>query len=288
MPAPADRIAIAPILPWTDRAGRLSALKLVVFLACAAPGALIAAWFTFDMLGPKPVTEAIHQTGTWAIRFLVVSLAVTPLRRITSWPKLITIRRMVGLTALAYASAHLLLYTASLKWNLAEVVTEIVLRIYLTIGFTAFAGLCLLGITSTDGAVRRLGATWHRLHRTVYFIAGLAALHFFMQSKIDVSEATLMAGLTMLLLAYRAAHRLELNLTSPLILFGLAAFAGLATAAVEYVWYAIATGVPPGRVLAANLNFAYSVRPAWWVTICGAVVAILPLRTWLAARLSPA
>ena len=270
--------------PWTDRAGKFSPLKTVVFVGLCLPalwlvwqasrGAVVPAG-GLGPLGPRPVTEAIHQTGDWAIRFLWISLAITPLRRIANWPKLIVVRRMVGIAALVYALAHFTLYTLDLKFDVLRVASEIALRFYLTIGFVALLGLIALGSTSTDAAIRRLGGNWGRLHRIVYVIAALAAFHFFIQSKADVYEPTLMAGWFLLLMLLRLAHGRGFALTSPLVLAAVAVLAGLGTAAVEYAWYGLATGIPPGRVLAANLQFSFSIRPAWWVLATGLGLALI-------------
>ncbi|MBL8582062.1 MAG: sulfoxide reductase heme-binding subunit YedZ [Rhizobiaceae bacterium] len=261
------------MLPWTNRAGNFSPLKAATFALLWLPAAYLAIrWFSGG-LGPRPVTEAIHQTGLWAIRFLLLSLAVTPVRKILRWNGLIAVRRMIGLSALFYALAHLLLYALDQKWMIAMIASEIALRIYLTIGFVALLGLGVLGATSTDAAIRRLGRSWNRLHKIVYAIGVLAVLHFFMQTKADVYEATLMAGLFALLMGYRIAERRGLPLQSPLVLLGVAIAAALATVAIEYAWYALATGIPPARVLAANLHFAFSIRPAWWVLAIGGSVA---------------
>lgn len=277
--------------PWTDRSGKFSPLKAAVLLgAClpalwlawaAASGALASA-APVGLLGARPITEAIHQAGDWAIRFLWLSLAVTPLRRIANWPKLILVRRMLGVTALLYALMHLTLYAVDLKFDLLRIVSEIALRFYLTIGFVALAGLIALGSTSTDAAIKRLGGrNWNRLHSMVYVIGVLAAFHFFIQSKADVYEPTLMAGFFLLLMFYRLAHWRGFALTSPLVLVAIAVLAALGTAAIEYAWYGIATGVPPGRVLAANLQFSFSIRPAWWVLATGLGVTLLALvRPW--------
>lgn len=270
--------------PWTDRAGKFSPLKTTVFVGLCLP-ALWLIWSatnstaagTTSLLGPRPVTEAIHQTGDWAIRFLWLSLAVTPLRRIANWPKLIVVRRMVGVAALVYALLHFALYTVDLKFDFARVASEIALRFYLTIGFVALLGLATLGATSTDAAIRRLGSKWGRLHSIVYVIGLLAGFHFFIQSKADVYEPTLMAGWFLLLMLYRLAHARGFDITSPWVLGAVAVLAALGTVAIEYAWYALATGVPPGRVLAANLQFSFSIRPAWWVLATGLAVAVLGL-----------
>ena len=160
------------MMPWTDRAGKFSPLKAMVFAGLFVPAIMIAARWATGQLGPRPVTEAIHQTGDWAIRLLFISLAVTPLRRIADWPKLIVVRRMIGLAALSYALAHFCLYVIDQNFNLARVASEIALRIYLTIGFAALIGLSILGATSTDAAIRKLGRNWNRLHK-----AGLRYRH---------------------------------------------------------------------------------------------------------------
>ncbi len=277
--------------PWTDRSGKFSPLKAGVLAGACLPAVWLALQAASGALGPagspgplgaRPVTEAIHETGDWAIRFLWISLAVTPLRRIANWPKLIMVRRMLGVTALCYALAHFALYIVDLKLDLLRVASEIALRFYLTIGFVALLGLVALGSTSTDAAIRRLGGNWSRLHKIVYAIGLLAAFHFFIQSKADVFEPTLMAGLFLLLMLYRLAHWRGFALTSPSILVAIAILGGLGTAAVEYAWYGLATGVPPGRVLAANLQFSFSIRPAWWVLATGlAVAAIAVVRPWV-------
>lgn len=282
------------MMPWTDRSGNFSPLKTAALAGACLP-AILLAWAaargtlapagSLGPLGARPITEAIHQTGDWAIRFLMMSLAVTPLRRIANWPKLILVRRMLGLAALFYALAHLTLYAVDLKLDILRVASEIVLRFYLTIGFVALLGLILLGSTSTDAAIRRLGKRWNRLHKIVYPIGLLATLHFFIQSKADVYEPTLMAGLFLLLMFYRLAYWRGFALTSPVVLAAVAVLAALGTVAAEFAWYAIATGVPPGRVLAANLQFSFSIRPAWWVLATGLGATLLAaVRPWFGSR----
>lgn len=267
--------------PWTDRAGRFSPLKAAALTAILIPAALLIVSAASGTLGPRPITEAIHETGDWAIRFLVASLAVTPLRRIGQWPKLILVRRMLGLAAFFYACAHLLLYMLDQKWNFVTVASEIALRFYLTIGFTALLGLSALAATSTDAAIKRMGRNWSRLHKVVYAIGILAAFHYFIQTKADVFQATLIAGLFVLLMVYRLAQWRGLALSSPVVLAALALVGGVATAALEFAWYGLATGIPPLRVLEANLHFAFQIRPAWWVAAAGMGVALLAfVRPW--------
>jgi methionine sulfoxide reductase heme-binding subunit len=272
-------------LPWNDRAGRLSALKLASLAALVAPAFWIAWQAAFGLLGSKPLTEANHQAGDWAVRFLLVSLAVTPLRAIADWSKLILIRRQIGLAALFYTLLHVALYVALEAFDLAKVAAEIALRPYLTIGFVALLGLAALGVTSTDAMIKRLGSVrWNRLHAIVYGLAVLALVHFALQKKIDVTEPALMAGFFVWLMGFRLLRRRGFAL-GPLDLAGLAIGAALATVAIEAGWYALFTGVPWRLVLAANLDFEFSIRPAWWVLAAGlAMAALAAVRTSLGGR----
>lgn len=261
-----DRLAVP--LPWLDRAGRISWLKLAVFLACIAPALYLAAAYRLDALGAKPITALIHATGEWAVRFLLFSLAISPLRRLADWPKVLVVRRMLGVTVMAYAVAHLTLYAVDQNLILTKVVSEIALRLYLTIGFVALIGLIALGLTSTDAAIRNLGPNWNRLHRLVYMIAVLALVHYFLQSKIDVTDPVFSAGLFLLLMGWRVMRRFRWP-ERPWSLLLLAILAALATAGLEATWYGLASGVPASLVLAANLDFSGPIRPAWWVLAVG-------------------
>lgn len=238
------------------------------------PGAPSAALGQAGADAARPIYAAIHFTGDWAVRFLLLSLAITPLRRLWHWPRLVLVRRRVGLAALFYALGHLSLYVLDQQFDLAKVATEIVLRVYLAIGFIGLMGLVALGATSTDGAVKRLGAKrWANLHKLAYPIAGLGLLHFAMQSKLDVSEPTLMWGLFLWAMGWRWLQTKGDRAVSPLWLAGLALAAGLATALSEAAWYGLATGVDPTRVLAANFSVRVGLRPCWLVAIAGLVAA---------------
>lgn len=266
----ADRPLIART-PFTDRAGRFSALKTVTFALCLLPAAWVAYEAATGRLGPRAWNTAVHETGTWAVRLLIASLCVSPARRILDWPKLILVRRMLGLFALAYVGLHLVLYAGDENFMLGKVASEIMLRFYLTIGFVALLGLIALGVTSTDAMIRRMGGAWSRLHRLVYPIAVLALVHHFLQAKVDVGPAVLMTGFFLLLMAYRLLHKSALGLT-PVTIAAAGILAGLITAVVEVGWYGLFTGVPAGRVLTAELDPAM-MRPAWIVAAAGLAVA---------------
>jgi sulfoxide reductase heme-binding subunit YedZ len=266
-------------LPWQNRGGSFSPLKASVFLALLLP----AFWTLFGLihgsLGPRPLTEAIHQTGLWAVRFLLVSLAISPLRRVLSWPRLILVRRMVGVAAFAYALGHLLLYVWDQGFDLGLVVSEILSRFYLTIGFTGLLLLSALAATSTDGMIRRLGGRrWRNLHRAVYAIGILALVHYVLQSKLDIAEPIAAAGLFLWLMSYRLSGRLAGEGGIPgwgLLLLGLGA--GLATMLGEAYFHALAHGVHPGRVLASDLHWPFFGRPGWVVLLTGLALGLLAL-----------
>ena len=274
---PAGRRPVQRWLPWTDGAGRFSALKLTTFAAVLVPAALLLADAIAGNLGPRPWNLAIHRVGWWTVVFLMASLTVTPLRRTLRWNALYSVRRMVGVTAFVATVLHLVLYAGELDWNLGKVTSEIVLRIYLTIGFVALLGLAALAATSTDGMVRRLGGRrWQSLHKLVYPITILALVHFFMQTKADVTEPILFSGLFVWLMAYRL-WRWRLGDPSPAGLVMLALAAAVLTAAGEVVGISIAFHAPPTVVAQAQFDFDAGIRPAWWVLAAGLAVAAAAL-----------
>jgi sulfoxide reductase heme-binding subunit YedZ len=280
--------AIIPVQAiWRDRAGRFSILRLSVFALAAGPALWIGWLAASGGLGPEPWKAATHQTGTWALRFLLLSLAVTPLRRIARWSRPIVVRRLLGLVTMAYAVAHLTLYVGYLNWDLTKVVSEITTRVYLMVGITGVLGLVALGATSFDTVIQRMGRWWGRLHKAVYGIAALGLLHHFMQSKVDVTEPVILSGLFLLLMGWRIAQARGFTLSAPLPLLGVAVLSALTTAVLESAWYGLATGVPWARVAQANLDFSYAISPAWWIFGVGMVpVLFTALRS--AASLLPA
>lgn len=261
---------------WRDRSGRFSALRLAAFLLALAPGLWLLAALAFGAAGPKPVETTLNVTGVWTVRFLLLSLCVTPFRRIFGWGKLIQIRRMLGLTAASYAGLHFSAFVYQQNFDLLSVGSEIALRVYLAIGFLALAGLAVLAVTSTDRWIRKLGARWGRLHALAYPIGVLALLHFMMQSKADAAEATFMVGLFALLMAYRLLARRRIEL-SPAALALLAVAAVPAIMGFELAWYAAMTTVPVERVWEANFYFDGEWRPAWRVALTGLAVALAAL-----------
>lgn len=267
--------------PWRDRAGRVSPFKIAVLAGCILPALYMTAQWNTGTFTSRPLNQAMLMTGVWAVWFLLLSLAVSPARAIFGLGKLIQVRRMLGLAAAAYTIAHLVFYVLMEGVNLPFVISEIINRFYLTIGFIAVLGFVALAVTSTDASIRRLGGRWKWLHRLVYPIAVLSLWHFFLTQKIDVSLAVLPTGLFLWLMLWRGLPpAIERQLAS---LFVLALVAGAATIAAEYAWYALATFVPPGRVLAANWHIGpRGPRPSFWVVLDGLAVfvAALAWRRW--------
>jgi len=265
--------------PWLERNGRLSYLKLVVFVGLFIPGIVTAIELANGTLGARPFIESNHQTGFWAIRFLFLSLCVTPFRRVFHWQRLILVRRMLGVTAFAYIIAHVTLYAASEHFDLTKVASEIVLRFYLTIGFVAVLGLAALTATSTDKMMKRLGIKrWQRLHNLVYFIAVLGTIHFFIQAKSDVTEPTIMAGFFFWLMGFRIIQKVRKGKDLPIwgiLLLGLGS--GAATALGDAIYFKIKVGAPIMTVLATNFSLDAGLRPATLVTLVGIAVTLIAL-----------
>jgi methionine sulfoxide reductase heme-binding subunit len=267
---------LTPYLPWLDRAGRVSAFKTSVFALLLLPG-LYVAWQLATHSYARPYILANHDLGDWAIRLLFVTLAVTPIRQSLGLPKLILVRRMVGVTAFCYAVAHLLFYTLDQSLRIWVVAREIALRYYLTIGFIGLLILLALAVTSTDGMARRLGGKrWAALHRLVYGAGALAVVHFFIQAKADVTEPFVMGGIFLWLMLWRLLARhglLQRGIASIGLLVLLAAAAAAASAGAEALYYHLKTGVDLTRVLATNWSLGIGLRPAWVVGGAGLAVA---------------
>jgi methionine sulfoxide reductase heme-binding subunit len=275
--------------PWNDYSGRVSPLKLVVFCALFVPAIWVAFAYGLGLLGARPLNEAIHQIGLWTIRLIFLALAVTPLRQILQAPRLILVRRMIGVGAFAYVLIHFTLYAASQKFDLEKVASEIVLRIYLTIGFAALLSLAALSATSTDGMIRRLGGKrWQLLHRLVYAVGVLAVIHFCFQSKLDQWQPTVMAGLLTWLLGYRLLlwrFGTRGHLPLPWVgILGLAAATG--TALGEAAYFHFAFHADPLRVLDADFSLQTGIRPAVVVLAIG--LAVTAAGAWRMATARPA
>ena len=187
------------------RARRLA--RPLLFVACALPLAWLMArafGLTGAGLGANPIDELMDRLGEWGLRLLIATLCVTPLATTLRKPWIMGLRRMLGLFAFTYLCVHFLTWLVLDQWfDLDAIGADLVKRPYITVGFTAFALLVPLAITSTAGWMRRLGPRWHRLHRLVYPAAILGVTHFWWQVKADWREPAVYAVLLAGLLAWR-------------------------------------------------------------------------------------
>ena len=262
---------------WLDRRGRLSALRVGTLAVLLAPAAKAIYDASAIAHSARPINELIHRTGFWALVFLGIALAVTPFRRILRYGQLIDVRRMIGVAAFAYIAAHLALFFADQSYSVVKFFTEIFSRVYLIVGIVAWLGLAVLAATSTDAMVRRIGGLkWRRLHQIVYVISLLALIHYFQQTKADITVPIFVAALFGWLLLYRVVAwwrgAPELSTLALLIL-------SIAVAALTFVGEAVGISlvfpVSPWMVLESVFDFEVGIRPGWQVLAAGlCVVAI--------------
>jgi methionine sulfoxide reductase heme-binding subunit len=262
---------------WRDRRGRLSPLRMATLAILLMPLAKALIQANEIAHGARPLNDLIHRAGFWALVFLGVTLAVTPCRRIFRYGNLIEIRRMLGVGAFCYIAAHLALFFADQSYDAGKAVHEITHRVYLIIGATAWIGLAVLAATSSDGMVRRLGGLrWRRLHQIIYGIALLALIHYFQQTKADVTVPTFAASLFFWLIAYRLlAWWQDTNELSTASLMLLTVVVSIMTFVGESVGIAIAFHVSPWLVLSMIFDVDAGIRPGWEVLAAGLVVVAL-------------
>lgn len=187
-------------------------VKLVLFIAAMLPFFIMLVGVIHNSLGADPARALALETGRWSIRFLLVSLTITPFRELFRLSKLAPLRRTFGLFSLFYASLHLLVYVLfllELRWS--EIGSDILERPYITVGFAAFSILALLGATSPRAIVRALGRKWRVIHRLVYLAIILAIVHVTWILRTDVFDAALYASITVLLLGYRLNKSIRKN-----------------------------------------------------------------------------
>lgn len=179
-------------------------LKVLIVGAGLVPAAVLLARALTDNLGANPIEFVTHETGTMALTFLVVTLAVTPVRRLTGWHQAIRVRRMLGLFAFFYASLHLLTWAVLDQFfDAAAMAEDVVKRPYITVGMAGFACMVPLALTSTAAMIRRLGRRWQTLHRLTYAAAIAGVIHFWWLVKADLREPQRWAAALTLLLGLR-------------------------------------------------------------------------------------
>ena len=187
-------------------------VKPVIFFMALIPFIWLLLKIFQNDLGPDPAQALSIETGEWTLRFLLLTLAITPFRQIFRVAEIARLRRMIGLFAFFYASIHFLSWMAFiLGFRWLAIAEELVERPYITVGFLAYVILFLLGVTSTNSMVRRLGKNWKRLHKFVYAASILAIVHLLWILRTDVTEAVIYGVLLVILLGYRIIRKLKLN-----------------------------------------------------------------------------
>jgi sulfoxide reductase heme-binding subunit YedZ len=183
----------------------IPAVKVLVWAACLAPFAFVLAKILgIASLGPNPVEEVLHSMGKTSLNLLWITLAITPLRKLTKQNWLIRFRRLLGLFSFFYLILHMLTYAAlDRRFDWDSLLVDVTERPYITAGMLALVLMIPLAVTSTKGWQRRLGRRWTKLHRLVYVIAVLGAVHLWWQTKADMSEPALYAAMLAALLGYR-------------------------------------------------------------------------------------
>lgn len=186
---------------------KIRLIKVGVFFVCLVPLALLF-WDAWQhQLGANPIEKVTRRLGDWGLRMLWITLAITPLRCLTGWNDLIKLRRMLGLYAFFYATLHVASYVVLDQFfDWSAILKDIIKHKFITVGMLAFVLLIPLAVTSTNTMMRRLGRRWQILHRSVYVIAVLIALHYFWMVKADILEPTIYAIVLAGLLAYRFWH----------------------------------------------------------------------------------
>ena len=183
-------------------------VKPIAFVICLIPLFMLV-WDGFhDALGANPIEKITHRTGDWSLRFLLITLTITPLRKIFGWKQLVRLRRMFGLFAFFYVCIHFSIYIVfDHFFDVNEIAKDIVKRPYVTVGFTAFLLLIPLAITSTNKMMKRMGKSWKQLHQLVYVIAVLGILHYLWLVKADVLQPVMHAIILLILLSIRVWYQ---------------------------------------------------------------------------------
>lgn len=264
---------------WRDRRGRLSGLRILTLTVLLVPLAKAAIDAHDIAHSARPLNDLIHRAGFWTLVFLGITMAVSPFRHIARYGQLVDVRRILGVGTFCYAAVHLALYIADQSYDLGKVAHEITHRVYLIIGMTAWLGLAALAFTSTDRMTQRLGPRrWRRLHQLIYPIALLSLIHYFQQTKADVTVPVFVAALFAWLAGYRLLarwqDRTELSRMGLLVL---TAAVTVVTFLGEAVGIGIAFNVSPLRVLDAVFDFDAGIRPGWQVLAAGLVVIAIDL-----------
>jgi methionine sulfoxide reductase heme-binding subunit len=263
------------IWPWQDRQRQFSALKAAGFALVLAP----AFWLAYQLesgeygIYPMWLGGLTYWSGVWATAVLLAALAVTPALTIFGWKRLIDLRRMIGVAALAYTLAHMVVYFALRFWNFALIAKETAGSPSLILATLSTVGLVALGVTSFDAAILRMGAKgWQRLHGKIYVVSLLALLHVLVSRGTNPMQY-LLAGIFFWLMIWRLLERYGRG-TDPKALAVLAVGSCLFTALLEVAWIWARRGYAPLETLGNNFTLIFGVPPAWQVLGLGLLIAL--------------
>jgi methionine sulfoxide reductase heme-binding subunit len=267
------------IWPWQDRNRRFSRLKAVTFALMLWP-AIRTAWLVgagdYGSTWSLALPALTYWSGVWATVVLLMALAVTPAATILRWPALVDVRRMVGVAALVYTIAHVVIYFAFRRWDFANIATDVITRATLIVATLSTIGLIVLGATSVDAAVKYMGAkNWQRLHTTNYAISALAILHVLL-ARGTYTEQYVLTTLFFWLMAWRVLARYGLG-TNGKALAMLAVASCLLAASLEAGFLWARRGFDVWDTFGVNFNLAvldFGFPPAWQVLALGLAVAL--------------
>ncbi len=236
-----------------------------------------AIWLIYQsgtgQFGLVPLGGLTYWSGVWATAILLLALAVTPAMTIFRWSRLILARRMIGVTALAYTIAHIIIYFALRFWDFAHIAHEMVARLSLIVATVSTVGLIALGATSVDAAVRRMGERgWQRLHNTMFVVTALALVHYLLSPGI-FPEQFLMSGMFFWLMVWRALNRRGQGADARALAM-LAVASCLFTALLEAGWIWAYHGYKPSGTLGNNFSLVLGISPAWKMLALGLAVAL--------------
>jgi methionine sulfoxide reductase heme-binding subunit len=266
------------VWPWQDRKGRFSWLKGITFALMVG----FAARFFWQAYGggdygmfPIALGGMTFWSGVWATVILLAALAVTPAAKLFRWPSMIDVRRMIGVTALFYTLGHVVIYFALRMWNFTFILNEVTTQLSLILATLSTVGLIALGVTSTDGSIRRMGAAnWQRLHNLTYIISALALLHVVLARGTYTEQYTL-TGVFVWLMVWRLLARYG-RATDPIALALLTVGCAVFTALLEAGFLFVRRGYELSWTLGNNFNPAMIdvfVPPAWQILGMGLAVA---------------
>ncbi|MGZ9809794.1 sulfite oxidase heme-binding subunit YedZ [Pseudoroseicyclus sp. H15] len=259
-------------MPWRGPNGRLSVLKLIVFLALIYPAGWMLYWWDAG-IWMVPQADLTYWSGVWAIWMLLASLAITPARQILRWGRLLQVRRMIGVAALAYTLAHLVIFFWLRMWEWGPIFIETFTRLSLILATLALIGLIALSATSFDGAVRRMGgAAWRRLHWWTYPVTTLAVAHFLLSPGSYAGMPFLTLGCFAWLMGWRwLAKRGQGARPGPLLALGLACVVLVVASEALVPWWL--READPLFTLSLNWTFLIGISPSWKMAAISLAIA---------------